>query len=209
VNTRPFAPRSGGFTLAELMLSLAIGAVVCAVSMTGIVFLQKSYAATEQYALSMSDQMRVLDYLSMDLRRATDVQIDNLNKSLILTLPAYYAYDPIDTTHRNPLPVPPAVEDDSQHAVYTPGKGAQTPCVWYRFDPQTNQFQRREYFTDGNDTGWQTVASQLNGFPVITPDPVNPLKYTVTISFTPAFQTLDTPVSNVITLSSTVYLRNE
>lgn len=204
----PLFPGSGGFTLAELMLSIAIGSVVCAVSMTGIVFLQKSYAATEQYALSMSDQMRVLHYLSMDLRRSTDVTIDSVNKSLTLTLPAYYVYNAGDTTHQNPLPVLPTIATDSQHALYTAGKGAQTPSICYRFDPPTNQLQRREYFSDGNDTGWQTVASQLNGFPTITQDPVNLLKYTIAISFTPAFQTLDTPDSNVITLSSTVYLRN-
>ena len=208
MKTGAFPPRDSGFTLVELMMAMAIGAVVCAVTITGIVFLQKSCAATEQYALSMTDQMRVLDYLSMDLRRAVDVTIDNANNSLTITLPSYYSYGATDTKHQNPLPVLPTVSNDAESAVYSAGTGTATPCVWYRFDPPSNQLLRREYFTDGTDTGWQTVASQVNSFPVITADPVIAQKYTVAVSFTPAFQTLDTPDSNVITLTSVVYLRN-
>ena len=198
----------GGFTLVELMVAVALGSVVCAITVTGMLFLQKSYAATEQYALSTADQMRVLDSIAMDLRRATGVAIDNANKSLTLTLPSYYTYDPADTAHRSPLPVLPVVSADALHAAYSAGTNAAVPSVCYRFDPVSRQLQREEFFTDGANTGWQPVASQVTDFPVITPDPVSAQKYTVAVSFTPMFQTLDTPNNNVITLSSTVYLRN-
>ncbi len=148
----PSAFRLSAFTLAEVMVAMAIGTVVCAMSMYGILFLQKSYAATEQYALSMTDQMRVLDYLSMDLRRAVAVTVDNTNNNLTMTLPSYYTYSgATDPNHVNPQPVLPVVSADAQSAVYSPGTGpgTATPGVWYRFEdadqiaPPPRVFHRR------------------------------------------------------------------
>lgn len=196
--------RCGGFTMGELMMSLAIGSVVCATTMTGVVFLQKSYAATEQYATSMGDQTRVLDYLALDMRRASAVKIDT--DSLSLTLPGYFTYDKADTVHRNPLPAWPSVDTSSTRAVYN--AGAVAPTVSYRFDKASGQLQRQEVYSDGAVSAWQVTASQVKAFPTITVDPNDPRKYTVSLSFQPTFETYDTPDSNLITLATVVYLRN-
>ena len=194
----------GGFTLGELMMSLAIGSVVCATTMTGVVFLQKSYAATEQYATSMADQMRVLDYLALDMRRASTVKIDS--DTLALTLPGYFTYDKTDAAHRNPLPAWPSVDASSVRAVYNAGSAV--PTVTYRFDKASGQLQRQEAYSDGTVSTWQIVASQVSAFPNITIDALDPRKYTVSLSFRPTFETYDTPDSNLITLATVVYLRN-
>ena len=61
------------YTLVELMMAMAMTAVVVVAALSGIVALQKSYAATEQYASGMADQARLLDYLALDLRRAMTI----------------------------------------------------------------------------------------------------------------------------------------
>ena len=90
-----------GFTLVELMTSLGCGSfILAAVVATGI-SLQKSYAAFEGYSNAESDQLRVLDYIAMDCRRANSASIGTVTVSngaenitenqLVLTLPAYYS----------------------------------------------------------------------------------------------------------------------
>jgi type II secretory pathway component PulJ len=84
------APRhtSRGFTLVEMMMSVSCGTFILAAVIAATISLQKSFAATESYSGAESDQLRVLDYIAMDCRRATSVSVTN--GTLTLTLPAYY-----------------------------------------------------------------------------------------------------------------------
>ena len=90
-----------GFTLIELMTSLGCGSFILAAVVAAGVSLQKSYAAFEGYSTAEADQLRVLDYIAMDCRRATAASIGTVTVSngaenitenqLVLTLPAYYS----------------------------------------------------------------------------------------------------------------------
>ena len=90
-----------GFTLVELMVSLGAGSFILAAVVAAGVSLQKSYAAFEGYSTAEADQLRVLDYIAMDCRRATTASIGTVTVSngaenitenqLVLTLPAYYS----------------------------------------------------------------------------------------------------------------------
>jgi len=90
-----------GFTLVELMTSLGCGSFILAAVIAAGISLQKSYAAFEGYSNAESDQLRVLDYIAMDCRRATNASIgsvtvnngaENITENqLVLTLPAYYS----------------------------------------------------------------------------------------------------------------------
>ena len=90
-----------GFTLVELMTSLSCGSFILAAVVAAGVSLQKSYAAFEGYSNAEADQLRVLDYIAMDCRRATTASIGTVTVSngtenitenqLVLTLPAYYS----------------------------------------------------------------------------------------------------------------------
>jgi hypothetical protein len=75
-------------TLLELMLSLAAGAIILASVLTAGVALQRSFAASESYSTTAGDQLRVLDYIAMDCRRALAASISG--NVLTLTLPVYY-----------------------------------------------------------------------------------------------------------------------
>ncbi len=102
-----------GFTLIELMTSLGCGSFILAAVVAAGVSLQKSYAAFEGYSTAEADQLRVLDYIAMDCRRANAASIGTVTVSngaenitenqLVLTLPAYYSS--VDSTATPNTPV--------------------------------------------------------------------------------------------------------
>jgi Tfp pilus assembly protein PilW len=79
------------FTLVEVMMSMGCGSLLLAAVVTSGVALQRSFAAVEGYSIAEADQLRVLDYIAMDCRRATNATV--VNNTLTLTLPSYYKAD--------------------------------------------------------------------------------------------------------------------
>jgi Tfp pilus assembly protein PilW len=77
-----------GFTLVEMMMALSSGAIVLAAVVVASVALQRSFAAVETYSITEGDQLRVLDYIAMDCRRALSASV--ASNTLTLTLPVYY-----------------------------------------------------------------------------------------------------------------------
>src|ERR1700759_3598554 len=63
------------FTLAEICVSVGIGTAVLAAFTYGSVALQRSFAAIEDYTKGMNDQMRISDYLALDMRRAYTISL--------------------------------------------------------------------------------------------------------------------------------------
>jgi Tfp pilus assembly protein PilW len=80
--------KSKGLTLVEMLMSIGCGSFLLAAVITAGVSLQRSFSAVEGYSVSENDQLRVLDYIAMDCRRALSAQVSG--GSLILTLPTYY-----------------------------------------------------------------------------------------------------------------------
>jgi Tfp pilus assembly protein PilW len=78
-----------GLTLVEMMMSVGCGAFILAAVVVAGVAMQRSYAAVEAYSTAEADQLRVLDYIAMDARRAIAVCVSN--GVLTLTLPTYYS----------------------------------------------------------------------------------------------------------------------
>jgi Tfp pilus assembly protein PilW len=76
------------FTLVEMMMSLGCGSMILAAVVASGVCLQRSFAAVEGYSTSEGDQLRVLDYIAMDCRRALSASVSN--GTLTLTVPNYY-----------------------------------------------------------------------------------------------------------------------
>jgi Tfp pilus assembly protein PilW len=87
---------SSGFTLLELLMTLASSSIVLAAVIVGGVALQRSFAAVEGYSIAEGDQLRVADYIAMDCRRALTASVD-LNNVLTLSIPNYY-----DANNENP-----------------------------------------------------------------------------------------------------------
>jgi prepilin-type N-terminal cleavage/methylation domain-containing protein len=80
-----------GFTLVEMMTSVACGSLILAALMASSVALQRSFAAVAGYSTTEGNQLRVLDYIAMDCRRALSASV--ANNMLTLTVAAYYQPD--------------------------------------------------------------------------------------------------------------------
>jgi len=96
------------FTLAELMIGMAASTIIIGALMFSTIELQKSLHASESYASNQSDQRRLLDCLSRDMRRSIGVATTTTvngssgvrlagatakiedNTSLVIALPGYY-----------------------------------------------------------------------------------------------------------------------
>jgi hypothetical protein len=90
-----------GFTLVEMLMSASCGTFILAAVIAASVSMQRSFAAMQNYSQIEGDQLRVLDYIAMDTRRATSASIGTVTVSngstnitenqLVLTVPAYYS----------------------------------------------------------------------------------------------------------------------
>jgi prepilin-type N-terminal cleavage/methylation domain-containing protein len=79
---------AAGFTLSELSVSMAIFSIVSIGLLMGFTSLERSYTATNAYTINHADQLRISDYLAVDLRRAVAVQAAQNDTSIYI--PSYY-----------------------------------------------------------------------------------------------------------------------
>lgn len=81
--------KAAGFTLAEIMLSVAIGSVVLAAALTATVSLQKSFNAVDNYFGTHMQQIRIIDYLNRDVKRGLAVTTSVDLQSVTVNMPNY------------------------------------------------------------------------------------------------------------------------
>lgn len=82
-----------GFTLVELIFAMGISSAACAALLTGSVLVQKSFAASRHHVDAQAEQMRLTDYMALDLRRALTVTVTTTTaegNKLAMTIPDYY-----------------------------------------------------------------------------------------------------------------------
>lgn len=79
---------AGGFSLSEVMISSLIFSAIAMGLLMGFTALERNYSATADFALNHADQMRISDYLALDLRRALSVEAARNDTSIYI--PNYY-----------------------------------------------------------------------------------------------------------------------
>jgi type II secretory pathway component PulJ len=89
----PFRGRSlpktqGGFAISELIVSTSIFCSISLGLLMGFTSLERNYVATSDFSLNHADEMRISDYMAMDLRRAIAVQ--SASNDTTIYIPAYY-----------------------------------------------------------------------------------------------------------------------
>jgi len=84
----PTGAGRAGFTLTELSISMAIFSIVSIGLLMGFTSLERSYTATTAFTVNHADQLRISDYLALDLRRAVAVQPAQNDTSIYI--PSYY-----------------------------------------------------------------------------------------------------------------------
>ena len=197
------------------MTAIGCGSIVLAALLTASVCLQRSFAAVAGYALAEGDQLRVQDYIAMDCRRATDVQIDNGSwvnsggtwswvsnangpQTLLVTLPTYY-----DATTKSP--VAPSFDANGKLQY-----GAGTVTVSYY--KSGSSFMRQVGSNPGAATpfGLTAIATNVGSFNV-TPLDQSTVNGTVTtsITFTPRFvSSPGAAATSGTTVYTSTFLRN-
>jgi hypothetical protein len=198
-----------GFTLVEMVVTMGIATGILAAFTAAAVALQKSFYAIEDYAKGQNDQMRISDYLSLDLRRAYNIAVATSAQTgavtVTLTLPNFYAsantpYDPKVT----PLIGWPYKKHHhhkhksiilQQNVDYGPAGGATTQTVVYTFNNTTHRLYRCVNGavpptdpTVPDPAGVTTIARDVADFNVTVSDLGETA--TTTIKFKPRFRTM-------------------
>lgn len=155
-----------GFTQVEMFVSLAVLGILSAAMAIGAITIQRSFQASQSYTQKEADQMRLLDYLAVDLRNALTVQTDNATGTIQLALPDYYQ---TDGTPREPHIV---------HGMAYYGDPSQPVQVSY--SRQNGTLVRQE----GSKT--TAVAKDVQDFNVAFRDEGQVIE--VSVSFVPTFQ---------------------
>jgi prepilin-type N-terminal cleavage/methylation domain-containing protein len=88
-----------GFTLAELMIALAISSVTLAATLIASIALQKSFNAIDNYFATQNQQIRIIEYLSRDVKRSYIVTSTTSPQTVTCTIPNYIQ---ADGTRSNP-----------------------------------------------------------------------------------------------------------
>ena len=78
-----------GFTLIEMLLALSVGSLMLAAIVAASVCLQKSFAAVDDFFTSHLQQVRIIDYLSRDVKRAYIVISSANPETVTCILPDY------------------------------------------------------------------------------------------------------------------------
>lgn len=180
----------GGFTLIETMMATGIAGVIIAALFTSSMLLQRSFQATQAYAASKRDQMRLTDYLALDLRRALTLQAaPGGNTVLTLTIPDFYE---ADGTPRNPTP---------NRLVADYGDPAKPVTVTY-FKDGASIYRRQ------NSDKATEIASGVEDFAITIEDLKKVVK--TRVSFIPTFRKMPGEATRESTvLHNTVLLRNK
>ena len=86
-----FARKQTGMTLTEVLISAVITFLAMGTLLAGSIALQRSFAASTQFAIAQSNQARAIDYLTRDIRRSITMKCPGVSGPVSLTIPSYYA----------------------------------------------------------------------------------------------------------------------
>jgi type II secretory pathway component PulJ len=165
-----------GTTLVEVIIAAAITSILAGTLAIGLITVEQSFAASEHHAQSQAAQLRIIDYIARDLRRALTVTAHAGGSGLDLTIPDYY----VSSDSRNITPRDPHLTGKSGVAY---GNRSIPVSYYEKVDARGNHLVCRSY--DGVET---TLASDIERFELELPQGLNGDVITVSVSFCPRFQ---------------------
>ena len=194
------------FTLPEMSVALAAGSVILGATLTSSSSLQKSFNAIDNYFGTHMQQVRIVDYLSRDVKRGLIVTTSADLQTVTITVPNYIIQAGDPEALVNPSLIGTA---RTPTMTYTPSGwqvnyGATTSTVVYSISGMS--ILRTE---NGTVT---TIASSTDQLVPLTTDvELSNTEYTKTsITFQPIFTSGGAPASRTgTTVYSTAYLRNK
>ena len=84
----PKCAPEAAFTIPEFVISSAIFSSICLGLVMGFLALERNYAATTDFSVNHADEMRISDYMALDLRRALAVTAAQNDTTILI--PSYY-----------------------------------------------------------------------------------------------------------------------
>jgi Tfp pilus assembly protein PilW len=149
-----------GLTLVEMLMSVACGAFILAAVVASGVAMQRSYAAVEAYSTAEGDQLRVLDYIAMDARRAISVCVSG--GVLSLTLPTYYSSVTNTAAANTPSTGNISITDCSGNTVTPTGYyGASGGSVIVKYQQSGTSFTREVVVKNSSGTVTSDVTTAI------------------------------------------------
>jgi type II secretory pathway component PulJ len=112
-------PSQNGYLLSELLVSCGIFCSISLGLLMGFSSLERNYAATTDFSQNHADEMRISDYMALDLRRAIAVQAAHNDTRIYI--PAYY--------DQSGNPQTPSL--DGQGGVYYGASGSSVTIHYY------------------------------------------------------------------------------
>jgi hypothetical protein len=182
------------FSLVEVLVTSASSSILLASLILGGVALQRSFAAVEGYSMAGGDQLRVSDYIAMDVRRALTASVDDTNKVLTITIPNYYDANNDNPKWSNAHPMAPSF--------------AATGAVQYAAGVTTIQYYKlaSNFVRSVNGTA-NIIARNVSSFTVNPQDLSSSVSCSIT--FAPRFTYLPGPGPIAgTTVYSNTFLRN-
>jgi len=111
----PAAHRKAGFTLAEIMVCMAAFSVVSVALLLSSTSLRRSATAVNDYSADHASQMRLSDYIAMDLRRSISVGTLSTPNNVSMVIPQYM---PTPAPSATPRPTPYTPQLDGNGGIY-------------------------------------------------------------------------------------------
>jgi prepilin-type N-terminal cleavage/methylation domain-containing protein len=194
------------FTLPEMMLALAVSGVVLGATLTSSTSLQKSFSAIDNYFGTHMQQIRIVDYLSRDVKRGLIVTTSVDLQTVTVTIPNYIiqAGDPEAVINPASVGTPRTPTMKYTPSGWQVNYGNATSTVVYSISGLSILRSENGVVT--------TIASSTDQLvPQTTDVELANTEYTKTsITFQPIFTSGGLPASRTgTTVFSTAYLRNK
>lgn len=81
--------RAEGFSISEILIAMGIASMLMGATLTTSISLQKSLAAVESYFYTHMQQVRIIDYLSRDVKRSVIVTTSTDQQTVTCVMPNY------------------------------------------------------------------------------------------------------------------------
>jgi type II secretory pathway component PulJ len=204
------AHKQSGFTLAETLMAVSLGIAILAAIVIASVALQKSFNAVDNYYATHMQQIRIIDYLNRDAKRAYIVTTSVDLQTVTMTIPRYIIQS--GDTDANPSTVGLA-----RTPTIAPTSGGSQ--VNYQVDPSGNPVYSTVVYSINGNTIQRTedgvvtlIASSTDQLVDQTTDTelANTEYARTSVTFQPIFISNNTPAERSgTTVFSLAYLRNK
>jgi len=200
--------KQSGFTLSEMLIAVSLGIAVLAAIVTASLAMQKSFNAVDNYFATHMQQIRIIDYLNRDAKRAYIVTTSVDLQTVTMTIPKYiYQSGDSDATSL------------TVGKRRTPTISSSTGLVNYQVDVSGNPVYSTVVYSIVGNTIQRTEDGQVTLIASSTDQLVDQTtdtqlantEYTATaVTFRPIFISNNTPAERSgTTVFSLAYLRNK